>query len=126
MGLKLKLLVGVVVLGALGFASASIVNGASALTSATTGTTGTTAATTPQTVTVTTTATATTTQTVVRRVFVTRPAIAVLCHRTGSGRFITIRVRVGVGTLVAHLRHGDLSGRCTAAKIHLMKLHRKG
>ena len=121
MGLKLKLLVCVVVLGALGFASASIVNGASALSSATTGTTATTG-TVPQTVTVTTTATTTTT--VVRRVFVTRPAIAVLCHRTGSGRFITIRVRVGVGTLAAHLRHGDLSGRCTAAKIHRMKSHK--
>lgn len=123
MGLKLKLLVCVVVLGALGFASASIVNGASALTSGTTGTTATTG-TVPQTVTVTTTATATATTTVVRRVFVTRPAIAVLCHRTGSGRFITIRIRVGVGTLAAHLRHGDLSGRCTAAKIHRMKLHK--
>jgi hypothetical protein len=116
---ELKVLVCLTVLGAVGFASASIVNGANALTSATTGTTATTA-TAPS-------VTVTTTKTVTRRVFVTRPQTVLLCHRTASGRFLTIRVRLSVGVLAAHLRHGDATGRCTAAKVRLMKkqLHSK-
>jgi hypothetical protein len=116
----MTLLLAVLVLGAVGFAAASIVGGESASSADTTGTTGTTG-TTPQTVIVTTTQTVTKTVTVPRVVL--RVQTAVLCHRTGSGRFVTIRVRATVAALSAHLRHGDLSGRCTAAKIRLIKKH---
>jgi hypothetical protein len=109
---EVKLLLCLVVLGAVGFASASIVNGANALSSATT-VTATTA--------VPTTVTVTTSNTVTRRVVVVRPVFAVLCHRTPAGRFLTIRLRVGVGALASHLKRGDATGRCTAAKIRLMK-----
>lgn len=119
---ELKVLVCVVVIGAIGFASASIVNGANAITSDTTGTTATTAATTPPS---TVTVTVTTTQTVTRRVFVTKPQFVLLCHRTAAGRFLTIRVRLNVGVLAAHLRHHDATGRCTAAKIRLIKTQLK-
>jgi hypothetical protein len=99
-----------VVLGAVGFASASIVNGANASSADTT--TGTTASPPGQTVTVTVTTTSTTTRTVVKR-----PAIVLFCHRTPGGRFVTVRVQLSVGVLAAHLRHGDATGKCTAANV---------
>lgn len=120
---EVKLLLCLVVLGAVGFASASIVNGANALSSATTATT--TVASPPSTQRL----TVTTSNTVTRRVIVVRPVFAVLCHRTPAGRFLTIRLRVGVGALASHLKRGDATGRCTAAKIRLMKkqlLHKRG
>jgi hypothetical protein len=117
---ELKLLVCLVVLGAVGFASASIVSGANASSSDTTVTA--TTATPSQTVTV------TTTNTVTHRVLVTKKVIVSLCHRTSKGRFLTVRLPLNVSTLAAHLRHGDLTGKCTAAKIRLMKkqLHKRG
>jgi hypothetical protein len=45
-----------------------------------------------------------------------------LCHRTPSGRIVTIKV--SIRALVSHIRHGDLSGRCTPAKIKKLKKHR--
>jgi len=146
----LKLLVCLVVLGVIGFASASMVNGANAgsadtttgttasttgTTAATTGTTasttGTTASTTGTTASTTgtttttppPTVTVTTSNTVTRTVVVIKKQAVVLCHRSTHGRFLTIRVRLNVGVLAAHLRHGDATGRCTAAKIRLMKKH---
>jgi hypothetical protein len=108
---EFKLLVCLVVLGAVGFASASIVSGANASSADTTVTA--TTATPPQTVTV--------TNTVVRRVTVKKRVIVVLCHRTPAGRFLTTHVPLSVSVLAAHLRHGDLTGKCTAAKVRLMK-----
>ena len=113
MGRELKLLVCLVVLGAVGFASASIVSGANASSADTTVTA--TTATPAQTVTV------TSTNTVVRRVLVTKRVIVTLCHRTPAGRFVTVRVPLNVRVLAAHLRHGDRTGKCTAAKVRLMK-----
>ena len=122
---ELKLLVSLFVLGAVGFASASIVNRANAssadtatgatTTTGTTPTTGTTATIPPPTVTV------TTANTVTRTVVVAKKPTALLCHRNAHGRFLTIRVRLNLGVLAAHVRHGDATGRCTAAKIRLMK-----
>jgi hypothetical protein len=107
------------VLGAVGFAAASIVGGESASSADTTGTTATTA--TPvATITVTTSTTQTVAKTVTRTV--TRPATVFLCHRTPSGRIVTIKV--SIRALVSHIRHGDLSGRCTPAKIKKLKKHR--
>jgi hypothetical protein len=103
-----------VVLGAVGFASASIVSGANASSAETTVTA--TTATPSQTVTV------TTTNTVVRRVPVKKRVIVTLCHRTAAGRFLTMHVPLNVSLLAAHLRHGDLTGKCTAAKVRLMKI----
>jgi hypothetical protein len=111
---ELKLLVCLVVLGAVGFASASIVSGANASSAETTVTA--TTATPSQTVTV------TTTNTVVRRVPVKKRVIVTLCHRTAAGRFLTMHVPLHVSLLAAHLRHGDLTGKCTAAKVRLMKI----
>ena len=139
----LKLLVCLVVLGVIGFASASMVNGANAgsadtttgttasttgTTAATTGTTASTTGTTASTTGTTTTTppptvTVTTSNTVTRTVVVIKKQAVVLCHRSTHGRFLTIRVRLNVGVLAAHLRHGDATGRCTAAKIRLMKKH---
>jgi hypothetical protein len=115
-----------VVLAAIGFAAASIVGGESASSADTTGTTATTAV--PGT-TATVTITAPTTQTVVTTVVrtVQRPATVLLCHRTPSGRIKTIKVRLSANALVVRLRHGDLVGRCTAAKIKLIKQkHHRG
>ena len=109
----LKLLVCLVVLGAVGFASASIVNGANASSAETTVTA--TTATPGQTVTV------TTANTVTRRVVVIKPVFVVFCHRNTRGRFLTIRVHLNAGVVIAHVRHGDVTGKCTAAKVHLMK-----
>jgi hypothetical protein len=111
------IVIGVLVLGAVGFAAASIVSGESASSAETTGST--TVATVPQTVTVTTTNA--TTQTVTKTV--PRRPLVLLCHRTAKGRFATITLRLSVSALTAHLRHGDLAGRCTAAKIRLIKKH---
>jgi hypothetical protein len=108
---ELKLVVCLVVLGAVGFASASIVSGANASSADTTVTA--TTATPAQTVTVTTTVT--------QRVLVTKKVIVSLCHRTSKGRFLTVRLPLNVNTLAAHLQHGDRTGKCTAAKIRLMK-----
>jgi hypothetical protein len=108
---ELKLLVCLVVLGAVGFASASIVGGANASSADTTVTA--TTATPAQTVTV--------TNTVTRQVLVTKRVIVSLCHRASNGRFLTVRLPLNVSVLAAHLRHGDLTGKCTAAKIRLMK-----
>ena len=107
----LKLLVCLVVLGAVGFASASIVSGANASSSDTTVTA--TTATPAQTVTVTNTTT--------RTVVVTKKVMVLLCHRTPKGRFLTVRVHLTVGALAVHLKHGDATGKCTAAKVRLMK-----
>jgi len=65
----------------------------------------------------------TTSNTVTRTVVVIKKQAVLLCHRSTHGRFLTIRVRLNVGVLAAHLRHGDATGRCTAAKIRLMKKH---
>jgi len=139
----LKLLVCLVVLGVIGFASASMVNGANAgsadtttgttasttgTTASTTGTTASTTGTTASTTGTTTTTppptvTVTTSNTVTRTVVVIKKQAVLLCHRSTHGRFLTIRVRLNVGVLAAHLRHGDATGRCTAAKIRLMKKH---
>ena len=110
---ELKLLVCLVVLGAVGFASASIVSGANASSADTTVTA--TTATPSQTVTV------TTTNTVVHPVPVKKRVIVTLCHRTPAGRFVTLRLPLNVSVLAAHLRHGDVTGKCTAAKVRLMK-----
>jgi hypothetical protein len=121
---EVKLLLCLVVLGAVGFASASIVNGANALSSGTT-TTGTTATPPPSTQTV----TVTTSNTVTQRVVVIRPVYVALCHRTPAGRFLTIHLRVGVGALASHIKRGDATGRCTVAKIRAMKKqlrHKRG
>jgi hypothetical protein len=112
------LLIAVVVLGAAGFAAASIASGQSSVSADTTGTTATATAAAPQTVTVTNTATVTRTVRAAQRVQTT-----LLCHRMRSGRFVTIRVRVSVALLQAHLvGHKELAGRCTPAKIRLIKL----
>jgi hypothetical protein len=108
-----------IVLGAVGFAAASIVGGESASSADTTGTTATTA---PPATTATVTVTTATTQIVTRTV--TRPATVLLCHRTSSGRVVTIKV--SVRAIVSHIRHGDLSGRCTAAKIKKIKKQHRG
>jgi hypothetical protein len=114
-----KLLAGVLAIAAAGFAAASIVSGQSALSAETTGTTGTTA-TVPHTVTV--TATQTQTQTVTTTVVKkAKPTTVLLCHRTGSGRFVTIRVKLKPAALALHIRRGDVLGRCTAAKIRQMR-----
>ncbi|SRR6266571_7997733 len=104
-------LVGVLVLAAAGFALASITGGAGSV-GAQTETTVTTAA--PQTVTVTATETVT----------VTKTAKVTICHRTGRARPFAVTIQVPAGALFVHFRHGDLPGRCTAAKIRQMKRHR--
>jgi hypothetical protein len=103
---SLKVVV-VTVLAAAGFAVASIASGSSVLGSdtTTTGTTATTTTTTPTTVTV------------------TVPAKATICHRTGSGKFVTITV--SVNALFAHFKHGDTPGPCTTAKVKAMKAAQK-
>ena len=101
---SLKVVV-VTVLAAAGFAVASIASGSSVLGSDTT-TTGT-------------TATTTTSSTVT----VTVPAKATICHRTGSGKFVTITV--SVNALFAHFKHGDTPGPCTTAKVKAMKAAQK-
>jgi hypothetical protein len=113
------------VLGAVGFAAASIVDGESASSADTTGTTATTGVlATTATVTVTAPTTQTVATTVVRTV--RRPATVLLCHRTPSGRVKTITVRLSANALLVRLRHGDLVGRCTAAKIKLIKKRHRG
>lgn len=114
-----KMVLAVLVLGALGFAAASIATGQSAISADTTGTTAT--APTAPVPTVTVTATATTTQTVTRTVVVNRIPTALLCHRVNAKRYATIRVKSTPSVLIAHLGKGDLAGRCTAAKIRLIK-----
>jgi hypothetical protein len=101
----------VLVLAAAGFAVASIAAGSSSVVAQTTGTTG--ATTTPSTQTVTVTVTQTST--------VTRTARVTICHRTGKKRPFAVTIKVPAGSLFTHFRHGDLPGRCTAAKIKKMK-----
>jgi hypothetical protein len=110
-------LVGVLVLAAAGFALASIKGGI--------GTVGAQTATTATTVAPVQTVTVTTTQTVAQTVTVTRAARVTICHRTGRARPFARTIRVAAGVLFAHFRHGDLPGRCTAAKIKQMKKKRR-
>ena len=110
-------LVGVLVLAAAGFALASITGGIGTV-GAQTATTTTTVAPVP---TVTVTTTTTQTVTVTR----TRTARVTICHRTGRARPVARTITVSAGTLFAHFRHGDLPGRCTAAKIKQMKKKRR-
>ena len=109
---SIKWLVGVLVLAAAGFALASITRGTGSV-GAQTATVTTAAA--PQTVTVTTTQTVT----------VTRTAKVTICHRTGKARPFAVTIQVAAGALFAHFRHGDLPGKCTAAKIRQMKKQRR-
>jgi hypothetical protein len=106
-------LAGVLVLAAAGFALASIARGSSDVAAQTQTTTATTQP--PPTVTVTTTVTNTQTVTV------TRTARVTICHRTGRARPFAVTRIVPATALFAHFRHGDLPGRCTAAKIRQMK-----
>jgi hypothetical protein len=101
-------LVGVLVLAAAGFAVASIAGGGSDVgAQVTTGSTSSPG----QTVTVTVTQTTT----------VSKTAKVTICHRTGRKRPFAVTVKVSASSLFAHFRHGDLPGRCTAAKIKKMK-----
>ena len=101
-------LVGVLVLAAAGFAFASITTGnVSAQSGAETST-----------LVQTSTVTVTETRTVVRTARVT------ICHRTGRRSPFAVTKTVSAGSLFGYFRHGDLPGRCTAAKIRLMKRHR--
>jgi hypothetical protein len=109
-------LVGVLVLAAAGFALASLARGSSDVAAQTQTTTATTQP--PQTVTVTTTVTNT------ESVTVTRTARVRICHRTGRARPFAVTRTVPASALFAHFRHGDLPGRCTAAKIRQMKKRR--
>ncbi len=106
MGRSIALLVGLLLLAAAGFAFASIASGSSSVT-------GQTVTTTAPGQTVTTTVTQTVTRTVTAKV--------TICHRTGKKRPFAVTKRVSANTLFAHFRHGDLPGRCTAAKIRKMK-----
>ena len=100
---------GMLLLAAAGFAVASITRG-SGSAGAQTATVTTIAQ--PQTVTVTTTVT------------VRRTARVTICHRTGKRRPFAKTITVPATKLFAHFRHGDLPGRCTAAKIRQMKKRR--
>ena len=106
---SLSWLAGMLLLAAAGFAVASITRGSSSA-GAQTATVTTIAQ--PQTVTVTTTVT------------VRRTARVTICHRTGKRRPFAKTITVPATTLFAHFRHGDLPGRCTAAKIRQMKKRR--
>ena len=44
-----------------------------------------------------------------------------ICHRTHSKKHPFVTITVSKSALPAHLRHGDVLGRCTAAKIKKMK-----
>jgi hypothetical protein len=99
---------GVLVLAAAGFALASITSASSNVDAQTQTVTTTQPA---QTVTVTSTQTVT----------VTRTPKVTICHRTGRARPFAVTVNVSASALFAHFRHGDLPGRCTAAKIRQMK-----
>jgi hypothetical protein len=102
---------GMLLIAAAGFAVASITRGSSSA-GAQTATVTTIAQ--PQTVTVTSTQTVT----------VTRTAKVTICHRTGKRRPFAKTITVPATKLFAHFRHGDLPGRCTAAKIRQMKKRR--
>lgn len=55
---------------------------------------------------------------------VTTPAKKVtLCHRTRSAKHPFVTITVAAPAVRAHLRHGDVLGRCTAATIATMKRH---
>ena len=100
-----------VVLGVGGFTAAAFAAGSSPLAvlapaQDTTGTTETTATTA-------TTGTTGTTTTTGKKVWI--------CHRTHSKKHPFVTITVSNNAVPAHLRHGDLPGRCTAAKIKKMK-----
>jgi hypothetical protein len=44
-----------------------------------------------------------------------------ICHRTHSKKHPFVTITIAPSALKAHLRHGDLLGPCTAAKIKKMK-----
>jgi hypothetical protein len=44
-----------------------------------------------------------------------------VCHRTHSKKHPFVTIRVAPSAVRAHLRHGDMRGRCTVAKIKKMK-----
>jgi hypothetical protein len=117
---RIAWLVGFLVLAAAGFALASIARGSSDIVAQTQTTTAATTTQPPPTVTVTTTVTSTQTQTVTVR----RTARVTICHRTGRARPFAVTRIVSASALFAHFRHGDLPGRCTAAKIRQMKKRR--
>src|SRR5947208_1038015 len=84
---RLKILVTLLVLGAGGFAAASIASGGSLTDTGTTGTTGTTS---------------------------TTPSHKVLmCHATHSKKYPYHSLSVEIHAVSAHLRHGDTLGACT-------------
>ena len=49
-----------------------------------------------------------------------------LCHRTRSKKHPFVTITVAAPAVRAHLAHGDVLGRCTAATIATMKRHGKG
>lgn len=102
-----------VVLAAAGFAVASIASGSSTLGSAST-TTGTVSV---STATVTTATTTTATTTTAQTTTVVTPKRVTICHRTGSKKHPFVTITVSASSVAAHIKHGDLPGRCTAAKI---------
>lgn len=105
-------LVAVSLLAAAGFAIASITVGSSSVSAQ--GTTVTSTTTPPaQTVTVTVSQTTTVTKTVTAKV--------TICHRTGKKKPFAVTIKVSANSLFTHFQHGDLPGRCTAAKIRKMK-----
>ena len=104
-------LVAVSLLAAAGFAIASITVGSSNVSAQGTTETVTTTTPAPQTVTVTVSETTT----------VTRIAKVTICHRTGKKNPFAVTIAVPASALFAHFQHGDLPGRCTAAKIRKMK-----
>ena len=44
-----------------------------------------------------------------------------ICHRAHSKKHPFVTIRVSRNAVPAHLRHGDVLGACTAAKIKKMK-----
>ena len=44
-----------------------------------------------------------------------------VCHRTHSKKHPFVTISVAPSAVPAHLRHGDMRGRCTVAKIKKMK-----
>ena len=54
---------------------------------------------------------------------VTTAGKVTLCHRTHSKKHPFVTISVGAPAARAHLAHGDVLGRCTAATIATMKRH---